>query len=206
MRIAVLGASGRSGRLVLDLLRARGHNTVAVVRASSAADLVGDVRRCDFLDASALAGAISGCDAVAFCVGPTGDGDTTVMQSTISATIAAMASAGINRLVTISATGPYTRGDDPFVRFIAKPILRRVFRETWADLAAAELVIRDSTVDWTIVRPSMLTDGPASRRPRLAIDRNRAFGIASTRADTANVVAAAIDTPEWIHHSVSVVR
>jgi hypothetical protein len=63
-------------------------------------------------------------------------------------------------------------GDDPLSRYLIKPILRRALRESFADLRAAEDVVRSSELAWTILRPPRLTDKPATGRVRHAHDRN----------------------------------
>jgi putative NADH-flavin reductase len=112
MRIAVLGASGRTGGLIAEEARARAHEVVAVVRrAASAPD--GTIERiAEGRDAAALATALAGCDAVVFTIGPSGtSADHSVMRESMPALVEAMQVAGVHRLVVVSASGPFTEGD-----------------------------------------------------------------------------------------------
>ena len=169
MRIAVLGASGRTGGLVAEEARARAHEVDAVVRrAASAPD--GTIERiAEGRDAAALATALTGCDAVVFAIGPSAtSADHLVMRESMPALVEAMRIAGVHRLVVVSASGPFTEGDDPFLRFVAKPIVQRILREPFSDFVATEPVVRSSRLDWTIVRPPQLKDGAARGRYRRA--------------------------------------
>ena len=88
------------------------------------------------------------------------------MRQSMPALVEAMRSAGVPRLVVVSASGPFTDGDDPFLRYVAKPIVQRILREPFSDFVATEPVVRSSDLDWTIVRPPQLKDGSARGRYR----------------------------------------
>lgn len=94
-------------------------------------------------------------------------------------------------------------GDDPLTRFVVKPILRRVLREGWNDLKAAEHVVRGSGLDWTIMRPSRLTDKPASGRARRSVDRNLPWGMFTARADVAAEMLRIMTDPTSVGHSIA---
>jgi putative NADH-flavin reductase len=208
MRVAVLGASGRTGGLVADEARARGHEVVAVVRrAGSAPD--GTIERvADGRDAAALGMALAGCDAAVFAIGPSGAAGTTVdhtvMRQSMPALVEAMQSAGVPRLVVVSASGPFTDGDDPFLRYVAKPIVQRILREPFSDFVATEPVVRSSDLDWTIVRPPQLKDGSARGRYRRADDAGVPFGISIRRADLARAVLDVLDDDSTVGATITV--
>lgn len=205
MRIAVLGASGRTGALVVDAARSRGHEPVAVVRRPGSAPDGAEERLADGRDADALAEALAGCDAVVFAIGPSlGSSDHTVMRESMPAVVDAMRRRGITRLATVSASGPYSEGDDPFLRYVAKPIVRRILREPFADLAATETVVRASGLDWTIVRPPQLQDGAARGRYRRRVGRGLPFGISIRRADLADAMLDALDDDATVGATISV--
>ena len=74
------------------------------------------------------------------------------------------------------------------------------------DMIGAEEQIRDSGLDWTIVRPPRLTSGPASGTYRTAIDRNLPRGLTVSRADLAAYMLAIIGDPATIHHHIGIAR
>jgi len=205
MRIAVLGASGRTGGLVADEARARTHEVVAVVRrAASAPD--GTIERiAEGRDAAALATALAGCDAAVFAIGPSGTStDHSVMRESMPALVEAMRIAGVHRLVVVSASGPFTDGDDPFLKFVAKPIAQRILREPFSDFVATEPVVRSSRLDWTIVRPPQLKDGAARGRYRRADGAGVPFGISIRRADLARAVLDVLEDDETVGATITV--
>jgi uncharacterized protein YbjT (DUF2867 family) len=68
----------------------------------------------------------------------------------------------------------------------------------------AEDQIRDSDLDWTILRPPALTGKPATRTYRTAIDRNLPHGFTISRADLAACLLALLNDPAVIRHHVSI--
>lgn len=162
------------------------------------------VREAETWDTALLSSALAGADAVAFCVGPVPGGSHTVQQELIVPTIEAMATSGVPRLITISASGGIVDGDDPLNRFVAKPILARVLRDSISDMAAMEAYIRASNLDWTIVRPPRLTDRSGSGRYRSRRDGNVRWGNTIARADLSYAMLDLLDDPTAIGQTISV--
>ncbi|MCU1423133.1 MAG: putative secreted protein, partial [Microbacteriaceae bacterium] len=93
--------------------------------------------------------------------------------------------------------------DDPLSRFVAKPIVARVFSAT-DDTRAMEKAIRASATEWTLLRPSRLIGGSGRARYRTGVDR-AVWWHYSTRFDTVGRAAVdALTTPAWIGHAVFV--
>jgi putative NADH-flavin reductase len=203
MRIAVLGATGRTGKLVIDQAIERGHVVRPITRRADAArDQTWAVA--DGSDVPAIQAAVRGCDAVAFAIGPSGRGaDPRVLSQSLAATLAAMPGAGVNRIVVVTADGPFKDSGDPLIRFVAKPILGAVLPQSMADFRAAERLLHNSTVDWTIIRPAQLTD-KASRGYRSRRGASLWFGFRTSRAATAAAVLDALEDKGSIGATVAV--
>jgi len=208
MKIALLGATGRTGRLVLDGAVARGYDVTAVVRdpakLASVTTTSTRAEKADARDVQALERAFRGADAVVFALGHVGGGDVTVMTDGIRATLEAMRNAGVTRLVAISASGHTTEGDGAFTRALVKPLLGLFLRDAFADMRTMERVIRASGLDWTILRPPMLTDGEARGRYRERRDGNVRGHFRLSRADLADAVLGVLEDPSATHATVSV--
>src|SRR4051812_43850427 len=190
MRVAVIGASGRTGRQVVRVLRERGAEVVAVVRdAGRAPQEADEVRVADARDATALAQAVANTDAVVSCLGPVRGESASVMSDSIGALLAAVRAESVRRLVVVTATGWVVDGDDPVSRFLAKPVLGRLIPEVNAGFEATEAAVRGSGLDWTIVRPPRLLDRPGAGRYRVRRDGNVRWGFSIARADLALAVA-----------------
>lgn len=200
MRIAVLGASGRTGREVVALGRTRGHEVIPVVRRAGSG---GEGERiADGRDTAALRAALAGVDAVVTTIGPVeGSVDPTVMRDSLVATLPALPAEA--RLLVVSASGPVIAGDDPLTRFVAKPILWRVFGEAWRDFLETEAVLTSADVDWTIARPPMLQDGPARGRYRARREGNVRWGFAIRRADLAAALLDTVEDPTTVGATIS---
>lgn len=166
MKIAVFGSTGGNGRLILDEALRRGHEVTAFARRAEAlagATGLAAVVEGDGRDQADADKAVAGQDAVIMTV--SGRGEPGVAPGIARAVIGAMAAHGVVRLVATSsygivATRPY----------VLAPLVRRVFRAAFADQHAADQVIEASDLDWTILRATRLTPGPASRPARLSTE------------------------------------
>jgi putative NADH-flavin reductase len=204
MRVTIIGATGGTGVEVTRQAVAAGYEVVAVVRDPSRMPVTGPrVVRAAIDDPGALAAAIRGSDAVVSALGPRRGEQTGVLASGARATIAAMAETGVKRLVVVSASGFFVEeGESLLVGKIAKPILRRVLRDNVADTREMEKLVSASDTDWTIMRPSQLTNGRARGKYKTEIDRYA--GPRIDRADLAQAILAALSDPDTIRHRVNV--
>ena len=190
-RIAIVGGHGQVAlHLHPELVRA-GHQPVALVRREDYRDqlegLGAEVRILDIerQDADGFAEAFAGCDAVVFAAGGGPDGNIerkrTVDLGGSLKSIEAARKAGISRFVQVSAIGV----DDPLPADTGD--VWRAYVEAKRDADAA---LRDSHLDWTILRPGRLTDEPGTARVALGQDVARGD---IPRADVAATVAAVLD-------------
>jgi putative NADH-flavin reductase len=199
MKLTVFGASGGIGTEVVRQGLAAGHHITAVVRQTS--NLAVDphpsleVVVADVMDPEAIAPAIAGRDAVVSALGPRGTGPTTVMTRGTQSIIQAMES-GVRRLVVVSVAGIHSAGDDPFTRFVVKPVLGRILRHSFADAREMEAQVKKADLDATIVCPPRLTNASAKAKIRSKKERTVPGGFSITRADAATylLTAAADDT------------
>jgi putative NADH-flavin reductase len=208
MRITVIGATGGIGTEVTKQALAAGHEVVAPVRnpaRMALAEPALTVLPVDVLDPEQLLPAVEGADAVVSALGPRRGDHAEVLAPGARGAAAAMAKAGVRRLVIVSADGAYVNeGDDALTRLVLKPIVKRVFREHYRDVERMEVEVRASDLDWTIVRPTRLVDTPYTGRYRTAVDVSvrRAFSIA--RADVAHAILAALGDPATVRHMLSI--
>jgi uncharacterized protein YbjT (DUF2867 family) len=219
MRITVIGASGGIGREVVRQAVAAEHEVTAVVRDSprSAAALrewervpVGapgrlQVAVVDSVSPGALVGAVSGRDAVVSALGPQGrSADPTINSRGVRAAVMAMQEAMVTRIVAVSAAPLFHDGPLLF-RTVLRRLAWATLREHYADLERMELVLRESGLHWTTVRPPKLSDRPGTGRPRLTVDR-AAPGAVVPRADVAAAILAVLPDPASVGHAVGIAR
>lgn len=217
MNLTIVAATGGIGRHLLAQALAAGHTVTAVVRNPAALDVAAVKVDLSAPDPAALAAAVSGADAVLSGLGARGKADYGVAERGTRAVVAAMKETGVRRLVVVSAAPigtvpspdrPHPPRHDPGEGFIMRtlltPIVKRAFRDHYADLARMEDVIRNSGLDWTIVRPPKLTDKPLSRSYRTAYGRNLRGGLNASRADVAHYMLRALIERESIGKTVGI--
>lgn len=192
-KVAIVGAHGQIGKLIIKHLRAQGLEAIGIVRKpeqlSQMEALGADPVLVDIENASAqeLANGLKGADAVVFAAGA-GGGSTAERKHTVdyagSVLLAQAAQlAGIRRYVQISAIGV----DDPL-----KPDTDPVWKAYVEAKRDADIELRKSGLDWTIIRPGPLTDDAATGLVSLNEHAGRGE---VTREDVALVVVAVLQTP-----------
>lgn len=165
VRVAVLGASGATGRLLVDELVRRGHDVVVLTRTAGPADfagaawVVGDAR-----DPAALSELVAGADVVMSALGPR-RGDARLHREVAPLLVAAMRAAGVRRFIGVSGAGIDAPGDRKSRRDrVISTVLQRVGGQSVEDKAVELQVWASSDLDWTLVRAPRLTNAPASGR------------------------------------------
>lgn len=203
-RILVLGATGGTGRQVVAQALEAGHTVTAFVRDAQrlamAHDrlrvMTGDVRNDDQLGT-----AVRGQEAVLSALGvgnslrPAG-----LIAHSAPAIVRAMDAAGVRRLIFTSAYGVGdTRRDVPLV---PRLLMRVLLRELYADKQAGDEAIQRSALEWTIVYPSTLTNGPRTGRYRVG-ERLALRGVPRiARADVAAFLLAQVEDRACIRKGV----
>jgi uncharacterized protein YbjT (DUF2867 family) len=87
---------------------------------------------------------------------------------------------------------------------VATPLVKVVLREHYADLALMEDILRDSGLDWTVVRPPRLTGKPLTGSYRTAYGQNIRGGLFIPRADVAHYMLSALGQPDTIKQVIGI--
>jgi putative NADH-flavin reductase len=206
MKLTVFGATGGTGLQVVEQGLAAGHEVRAVVRDATrlAPERSGlDVVVADVMDPAAIVEAVTGSDAVISTIGTrSGRAPTTVCADSSRSIVEAMRSAGTRRLVVVSGTGPFDEGEGPGMRYVIKPIGRLFLKNVFADFVAMEDIVRTSGLDWTILRPSRLTDKPLTGHYRTRRDLNLRRNFTVSRADVAHLILAVSGDADTYGHAI----
>lgn len=185
MNIVIFGATGGTGRHLVDQALAAGHHVTALVRIPATLPVTHE-RLCvvpgDVRDPDAVAATIGGQDAVVSALGPNQRGPVSLCGDGIANILAAMASHGVRRLVALSAYGVA----DSRLRNLYVFAVWAMRKEKMVDKERMEALIRHSDVDWTIVRPPALADGPHTGRYHLGTDLQMKITSRISRADLAD--------------------
>ena len=200
MRLLVLGATGRTGRALLGQARARGHRVTALVRSTKTLGDVGDitVRQGDPCNVGDVTAALANQDVVVSALGHRGLGRSTVLGDAARAAVSAMEATGVRRLLVVSV-GLLFDGAPAIALFLRRTVLRHVA----SDSRKMEEIVESSGLDWTIVRPPRLTDGPPTGTPSAADDRLPPDSRASmSRKDLASFLLDEVEGPRHMHRIV----
>ncbi len=190
-RVLVVGATGQTGRLVVQELQRHGFAVRAFARdADKASRILGDeieIVTGDVKDPASLPPAMAGMDAVISAIGArsaTGpDRPEKVDYEGVRNLAQAAAAAGIRHFVLVSSMG-VTHEDHP---------LNKMFGDVLIWKARGEQALRDSGVPYTIIRPGGLVNEPGGRGRVVAVQGDPRLGRAVLpRADLATVCVAAL--------------
>ncbi len=199
-KLFILGATGRTGRHVVDQALSRGHAVTALVRRPEKVQgrenlqaKVGDPRRADD-----LAAGLAGHDAVISCLGQRSRGDASLLRDAAGAMLDAMDRAGVRRCLVVSQ-GLLFPGRNPIIQILKLMLARHV-----ADSAAMERLVRASDVEWTIARPPRLLDGGARQGYRIEVGAQPKGAWSMQRADLAAYLLDEIESRNHLRAVVGV--
>jgi putative NADH-flavin reductase len=210
MKLVILGATGGTGRQLVRRALARGHAVTAVVRNPARlpiSDPALYVRIADVTDPDALEPVFTGHDAVLSALGPHDNKQAGIVANATKAILRALGSGEVRRLVTISAVpvGPISPYEPLLARVVISPLVRRIFRDVYADLAEMERQLEAASgIDWTILRPPRLLDRPGKGQYRTQIGGAVPRGFSISRADLAHAMLASLADPTTIRQIVGV--
>lgn len=184
MRVAVFGAKGRTGKLVVEELRRKGHEPVPVTRNG---DRVAGVQgvRANPASGEGVAAAVEGCDAV---VNAMASGKGNPAGSALAKAL--KGHAGL-RYVTVGGAAVDADGDrkglaDRAISWLSRVVAKDVVLDRQEELA----ILKGSRLRWTFVRPPRLVDGAAKGTVRQSHEKPPSMQI--TRADLARKVVEAL--------------
>jgi uncharacterized protein YbjT (DUF2867 family) len=169
MNLLVIGATGPSGREIVSQALAQGHAVTALVRNAPKAAFPTSVKLAvgDILDTSSLEKASTGQEAVICSLGSAISGpfkEITLLSEGTRNLVAAMKSRGVRRLICLTGIGAgESQGHGPwYYNWLFQPL---VLRGVYHDKTRQGEIVRASGLDWTLVRPAILTSGLAKGVP-----------------------------------------
>jgi putative NADH-flavin reductase len=188
MRILVLGATGGTGMQIVRQTVARGHNVTAFVRSpgklGSFSGLI-TVKQGNLLDSSALRAVAVGHDAVLSAFGPRvpiAPSETHLLRDFATVLSQALREAGVKRVILDSAAFLFKDALIPPAYLLGKLLFPTVV----ADATDMETIIRESDLEWTLLRPPKLTDGEHTGKYRVGEGHLPRFGFSISRANVAD--------------------
>ena len=193
MKLVVFGATGGTGREVVQQALEAGHAVTSFVRdPSRLGDLVGKIKVItgDIHELDAVKQAVQGQDAVVCALGSRDLKSTTLRTDGTVNIIEAMKDNQVQRLIVVSAMGIGESWNT--LSLSSKLFFATVLRSARVDHESQEEAVRNSGLDWTIIRPSGLTDGP--RRGDYRFGENiETKSSTIARADVADLILKSLE-------------
>lgn len=192
MRVVVVGAGGRTGRLIVEKLVGAGHKAVATIRnPRHMAAMVALGAETVMLDLELSTGPdfqaqFKGADAIVFAAGSAAGESSAIDRTGLIKTARAAETAGIKRYLAIASIGASTGMK------LSGEWNTEEMRDYYKQKRAGNKYLRESGLDWIIVEPGELTDGKPTGRVTISEDAIEEGSI--DRADVAAVVVALLES------------
>ncbi|MEV6062326.1 NAD(P)H-binding protein [Nocardia asteroides] len=207
MKLTVIGATGPTGRLVVDQALSAGHDLTVIARRPDAVSshprlrvIAGSID-----DTRALAEGMREAEAVISALGTPGRTPTTVYSDGARALLDAMPDDGDCRILAISAAPAAPPNFQTVTeRLLLNPLMSLFFGGAFADMRRMEQTFITSDAPWTVFRPTRLTNSPATGAYRTAVDAPLKRPKPLARADLAAALLAAITNDNYVRRSVAI--
>ncbi len=159
MKLAIFGASGRTGKYLVQKALDAGHEVTALVRTPAKLTVQHDrlhVIEGDAHDQTAVERTIAGGDVVLSAMGQ--------YSQAITNILAAMKKHGVKRVVVAAGAGVPDPNDKPrLINYLISFLIKTFSRKTYNEAIKQNEILRASDVDWTMCRAPMLTDEPPGK-------------------------------------------
>jgi putative NADH-flavin reductase len=208
-KLIIFGATGATGKEVVRQSLGEGFDVTVIVRDPSSLHS-GDpdlkIVQGDVLRPETFSEEIIGKDAVISCLGiGSGTKPTVVYSEGVRNILTAMEKADVTRLICISAGALYTNKNMGFIiRTLTRLVLQKIFRNPYADMRIMEKILERSSIDWTVLRPPMLRNGPLTKKFRVAIGSDIKNPFSISRADLAWYMVSIISAAETFKTKIGI--
>lgn len=205
MKLAIFGASGATGRHLVNQALSSGHSVTAMVRIPDSLQINHDGLKLivgELSNPIIVETVIRDADAVISVLGARKGKAQNICTDGISKIIPAMQNVGVKRLIALSAYGASeTHNVSLFIRFV-----RSIISEKMRDKDEMEDLVRASNTDWTLIRPPMLTNGNAIKNYRAGTDLKPGITGRISRADVASFILQTVVSRSYIHEAAIVLK
>ena len=209
MKRPIVGPSGATGKLLNNGCLAAGHQVTALLRTPEKLPQRDRVRiiQGSAFDPAAVRQTVEGADAVFSALGAHSPlRNENVLPRAVPLIVAAMQQTGVRRIIVLGSAGalPTALDNQPaYRRWIVENIINKTLLK-WpvAEQVSQYATLSHSDLDWTMVMPPMLTNGPAHGAYRVdgeALPRN---GSRISRQDVADFMFQQLDNPQWVRKGV----
>jgi putative NADH-flavin reductase len=202
MKLFVLGATGKTGGVLVAEAVPRGHHITTFGRSAFKGIYKAQVLNIEGnpMSEAELADALPGNDAVLSVLGTRGLRATSVLEDSSRATIAAMSQAGVRRLVILSSALL-----DSHIGLVNRIASRTILRHFSSDQRAMERLVTQSDLDWTVLRPPRMTDSaPDGQSTAMLGEPPDSSGMTITKEEVARVMLDTVENRRYVRRLVHI--
>ena len=209
--VLVIGASQGIGLETVKAALAAGHRVRGFARSAGRMEIKAPTFEAfagDALVASDVATALDGIDVVVQALGVPGKDlllkPVTLFSKATVVLVPAMESAGVSRLITVTGFG--TGDSRNAIGLLQRLPFRLILGRAYDDKDVQEMRIRRSQLDWTFVRPGILTPGSTTGRYQVLTDPASWHNGLIARADVAHFIVGEIAQQAYRKKAVVLVK
>jgi putative NADH-flavin reductase len=204
MKLTIFGATGETGKQLIEQALAEGNEVVVYARNPSklsANHKYLTIVQGELHDGANIERAINGNDAVISLLGPRPGDDLNAqpLSRGMQNIIDAMNKGGVRRLIVVSTPSAASPNDLPELKFkILVSLIKSILRPAYDEIVNVAKIVRDSDHDWTIVRVSGLNNNPKSGNVRVGYLGKGEVGVRLSRADLAGFILDELNNGKYV--------
>jgi putative NADH-flavin reductase len=203
MKVIVFGSTGTIGKHLIEQSLNEGHHVTAFLRDSGKLENIKrknlSLFEGDVLNKINVESAIENHDAVIIALGAGKDRKSTIRSQGTKVIIEAMKTKGVKRLICNSTLGVGESNNN--LNFFWKHIMFGWFlKKAFLDHVLQEKYVKESGLEWTIVRPAAFTDGQKTSTYKHGFDSNdKSTQLKISRADVADFIINQLNNKNYLH-------
>ena len=208
MKITVFGATGGTGRQLVEQTLAAGNEVVAYVRNPSKLNIENEhltVVQGELTDEELIEKAVKRVDAVISLLGPRGGSKNKPLTHGMQNIIAAMKKQGVRRLIISSTLSAKDPNDKRTLRVkFSVNLVKLTMHAAYEDIVSVAETVRNSDLAWTIVRLNLLNNKPKSGKVKVGYVGSGELGTWISRADIADFMLNQIQDTKYVQQAPAI--
>jgi hypothetical protein len=205
MKLTIFGATGKTGKQLVEQALSAGHQVIAFVRNPAKLGIRNEnlkIVQGELIESGKIEQAVNGADAVLSTLGPRGNSRGKPLTLGIQNIIAAMQKQRVHRLIIISTPSSSDPNDHPDLKIkLLVGFVKLMIRPAYEEIVGVAQTVRKSDLYWTIVRIVMPTDKPKSGKVRVGYPGSGGVGIRISRADIADFMLKQVQDSKYLRQS-----
>jgi len=205
VRIVVFGATGGTGKQLVEQALATGYEVVVYARNRSKLNVSHEhltVIQGELSDAALIETAVKDAGAVLSALGPRGGSKNKPLTQGMQNIIAAMKKHGISRLIVTSTLSAKDSKDKPdFKTKALVNLVKTTMHAAYEDIVDSAETVRTSDLEWTIVRLAAPNNKPKSGKVKVGYVGTGEVGMSISRADIADFMLKQIENTKYLREA-----